>query len=454
METIPLRRLVLLILSLFLIFSCKEDEVIKPDPQPKELTEKEKENKVINQWIVDAMGTYYLWEDQLPSSLGAGTGDPEIFFNSLLVEEDRWSYIVDDFEAYNAEFEGTPTSMGYSPQFWLYNDSKNVMIVVQYVYPGSPAEEAGLKRGDIILQIDEVELTPDNYYDLYSGDSYSVQLASLSGSSLMMTGESISLNAEVIDANPMVYHNVYDLEGIKTGYLVYTGFVAGNQEHYLNKLSEVFQGFKDEGVTELVVDLRYNRGGDMDAALHLGSILAPKTDADDEKIMVRYVYNRLLTREFSNDPENSVARFKQGLVNLELDEVHFMVTSSTASASEVVMAGLQPYMTTTLIGTNTAGKYTGMFVLDDFNNGKIHNWGLLPVCFKYSNADGYTDFGEGISPDYMVEDDLLNAVPFGDPADPMLAKAFELISGQVTTASLTQLANFRIMLNKSGFLTV
>ncbi|HKK81651.1 MAG TPA: PDZ domain-containing protein, partial [Prolixibacteraceae bacterium] len=219
-----LKFILLLMVSIFLIYSCKEDEVVKPDPEPdqkpKELTDTEKENRDINQWVINAMEVYYLWEDQLSDSMVAGTGDPEEFFNTLLVEEDKWSYIVDDYEEYFAEFQGTPTSMGYSPQFWLYNDSKNVMMVVQYVYPGSPADSAGLERGDIVLEIDNKELTPNNYYDLYSGDSYSVQLASLNANTLNLTGESIQLTAEVIDGNPSVYHDVYELDGIKTGYLV------------------------------------------------------------------------------------------------------------------------------------------------------------------------------------------------------------------------------------------
>ncbi|MDA3880802.1 MAG: S41 family peptidase [Prolixibacteraceae bacterium] len=431
--------LLILVLSFFVLFSCKEDEVI--EPEEKELTETEKQNLKINDWIIYGMETYYLWENQLPDNLEPHTGDPEEYFNSLLFDEDKWSYIVDDYEEYFAEFEGTPTSMGYSPQFWLYNNSANVMAVIQYIYPGSPADEAGLKRGDIILQINNKSLTPDNYYDLYSGKNYSVQLASWNGRTLNMTGESIFLTAEVIDANPSIFHHVYDLSGIKTGYLVYTGFVAGNEDYYLDKLSEVFQEFKNEGVSEVIIDLRYNRGGDMQAARHLASIIAPKERAENEDVLIRYLYNDLLTSDFSRDPERSISRFKKGLVNMELDNVYFMVTSSTASASEVVLTGLEPYMNTTIIGTNTSGKYTGMFVLDHLNDNERfswgkHNWGMIPITFKYANAVGYTNFKDGIEPHYIVEDDLLEAVPFGDETDPMLAKAFELISGQVTTASL------------------
>lgn len=437
MKNKKLKILLFILVAAFVVFSCKEDE----SPELKVLTEKEKENRKINQWIIYGLETFYLWESELPAELEAGTGNPETFFNSLLVEQDKWSYIVDDFEEYFAEFEGTPKSMGYSPEFWLYNGGDNVMIVVQYIYPGSPAEIAGLKRGDIILKIDNEYLTPDNYYDLYSGDSYSVQLASISGNILNEIGEPISIMAETIDANPSIFYDVYDLNGTKTGYLVYSGFVAGNQNYYLDKLSEVIEGFKAEGVSELIVDLRYNRGGDSDAARHMASMFVPQDVASREDVMIRYMYNAALSRDVNEDPEIAITRFKKGLVNLNLDNVYFMVTSTTASASEVVITSLQPYMNTTIIGTNTSGKYVGMYVLDHLNdNGRYtwgkHNWGMIPITFKYANADGYTDFDEGLTPDYEIEDDLLSAVPFGDPTDPILAKAFELISGEVTTASL------------------
>ncbi|MBN1767218.1 MAG: hypothetical protein JW842_01785 [Prolixibacteraceae bacterium] len=436
MKNKKLKILLFILVAAFVVFSCKEDE----SPEPHILTEKEKENRKINQWIIYSLGTYYLWESELPAELEAGAGDPETFFNSLLVEQDKWSYIVDDFEEYFAEFEGTPKSMGFSPEFWLYNGGNNIMIVVQYVYPGSPAEIAGLKRGDIILKIENMYLTPDNYYDLFTGDSYSVQLASISGNILNQIGEPISIMAETIDANPSIFHDVYDLNGTKTGYLVYSSFVAGSQDYYLNKLSEVIEGFQAEGVSEVIVDLRYNRGGDMEAARHMASMFVPLEIANQEDVMVRYMFNAALTNDVNTQPEMAIERFEKGLVNLNLDNVYFLVTSTTASASEVVITSLQPYMNITIIGTNTSGKYVGMYVLDHLNNngrytwGK-HNWGMIPITFKYANADGYTDFINGLTPDYEIEDDLLSAVPFGDPSDPLLEKAFELISGQVSTAS-------------------
>jgi carboxyl-terminal processing protease len=450
MKTTPLKILLILIFSFFLIFSCKEDEVIKPDDEDENVQKDDSEdvdensnnsdstknlaaNRMINRWIVGKMEKYYLWEDQLPYPLSATTDNPEDFFYGLLTENDRWSYYVDDFEDYFSDFQGTPTSVGYKPQFYKYSNSDGVYILVKYVYNNSPADRAGIKRGDIITSIDGIDLDLDNYYDLYSQDNYTVRLGQFEDGYIGETDVEYSLVAEEIEANPIVHHEVLDLDGIKTGYLVYTDFVAGENNYYLRMLNDVFEEFASSGVSEIIVDLRYNPGGDGAAARHLASLLAPQNTTNNEEVLIEYVYNDFLTEYFQNDKDRMYVFYDSGLPGLSLDNVYFLVTEGSASSSELVITGLMPYINTTLIGESTHGKYTGMYVLEN----EDYNVGMLPVSFKYKNANGYTDFVDGLAPDYEMEDDLFNAVPFGDTSDPFLAKAIELITGEVaTTVSL------------------
>jgi C-terminal processing protease CtpA/Prc len=109
-----------------------------------------------------------------------------------------------------------------------------------------------------------------------------------------------------------------------------------------------------------------------------------------------------------------------------MDRVYFLTTSGTASASELVIVGLDPYMDVIKIGEPTYGKYAGAWVMPD----DAEKWAIIPIVSKYANANGYTDFVDGLPPDYEIDDDLIRAVPFGDTRDPMLAKAIELATGK------------------------
>jgi hypothetical protein len=93
------------------------------------------------------------------------------------------------------------------------------------------------------------------------------------------------------------------------------------------------------------------------------------------------------------------------------------------------MSGLEPYMDVVLVGENTYGKYTGAWIIPDLAEPRKHNWALVPIVMKYANADGVTDFDTGLPVDIEIEDDLINAVPFGDLNDPVLYKAIESIVG-------------------------
>ncbi|HKJ42230.1 MAG TPA: PDZ domain-containing protein, partial [Sunxiuqinia sp.] len=119
----------------------------------------------INKWISESMIQVYLWNDLIPKVNYQKEPNPTAFFYKMLNKPiDRWSFITNDYASLNAEFSGVPETMGYDPAFYRYSNSdKSVFIVIDYVYPGSPAAEAGLKRGDIIVSINNNPLNTSNY---------------------------------------------------------------------------------------------------------------------------------------------------------------------------------------------------------------------------------------------------------------------------------------------------
>ncbi|MFW5644667.1 MAG: S41 family peptidase, partial [Bacteroidota bacterium] len=389
----------------------------------------------VSVWIYDWMNTVYLWNDQIPQNLNpANEPNPVSFFYSLIYEEeDIWSYITDDFESFKSELAGTPVSMGYSAAFGRYSNTNGVFIIVEYVIPNTPASEAGLERGDIIVSINNTELDTANYRTLYSQESYTAGLAEYDGNDITSTGETVNLTAEVITSSPVIHQEIINYQEEKIGYLVYVDFLSGSNDRFVSQLDEAFSAFADSAIDELIIDLRYNPGGEVSMASHLASMIAPASAVNSSNVLVSYIYNDFLNELFlSEGGENSEDLnlfFTNPPVNLDMNKVYFMTTSGTASASELVITGLDPYMEVTTVGETTFGKYTGAWVLPDSEEPPRHNYAIVPIVLKYANSLGITEFVNGLDPDHPIKDQLLGAEPFGSLSDPVLAKTLEVITG-------------------------
>lgn len=386
------------------------------------------DNLIVNKWINEEMVDYYYWYNKMPNIAPSNSTNPEDYFNSLLyTQEDKWSFITDDYEGLISEFEGTPSTMGYSPDFRLFTGTDKVFIIVEFVYRNSPAEKAGLKRGDIIIKINGEMMTTSNYADLYSGDSYTVTLGHFNGSGIYETSKTISMTAAVLDLDPVLCDTVYTKGSKKIGYIALSEFIS--HDPFVAKVQPVFEEFIQKGITDLIVDLRYNGGGEQNAAIWLASAIAPATTIASSSLIIQLYYNDKLQSLMDSKKESKFYFEKSPGVNFNLDKVYFLTAYGTASASELVMVGLEPYMNVIQVGDTTYGKYTGMWVIGDTHEPPRHNWGILPIVMKYANADGKTDFKDGLAPDYYVEDDLINAVPFGATYDPQIDEAISLITG-------------------------
>ena len=400
------------------------------------------ETLAVNEWIDGIMKDVYLWNTKIPASVNyKKEADPKELFNKMLyTEEDQWSWITNDWSSFLKELEGTPVSMGYAPAFFYKNEGSNeVIIIIKYVYKGSPADKAGLKRGDIVLTINGQTLNDENYYDLYSGNSYTIGLGAYNSATqtYRLNGTSIALSAVSFNADPVIHYEVKEIEGKKIGYWVYTGFTSGVNNSFLKSVDAVIDSFKQSAITDLIIDLRYNPGGSPGTATYLASSIAPKYVVEDKKVFQKMVYNKKLQDYFElqdNDTDLNY-RFSAGPGNLNLRKVYFLTTKGTASSSEALIAGLKPYMNVVMVGDTTSGKYTGAWVLYDTNEPPKHNWCIVPIVLRFANASGFTNFKDGIAPDIYVKDYLIPAYPFGDLKDEVLATAIAQITGTPVTKS-------------------
>jgi len=419
--------LLLVFIALFTI-ACERDN-------PEQDNNNEFSGTEVSEWVYQWMNTIYYWSSEIPQNLNpANEPDPVSFFYKLIYrEEDRFSYINDDFESFLAELNGTPTSKGFSPAFGRFRDSDRVFIAVEYVIPGTPADEAGLKRGDIILSIDGQDLDLNNYIELYSRTGFTAGLGSYDGENFASTGETVEMTSEVIVSSPVIHSEVIDYQDKKIGYLVYVDFTSGSGNRFVGQLDNALMEFSTAGIDDLILDLRYNPGGEIAMASYLASSLAPASVALPSNVLVSYDYNDYVTDVFvSEGGENSDDLnlfFMNTNFNLDLQNIYVMTGRGTASASELVITGLDPYMNVVTVGDTTVGKYTGAWVFPDTEEPRRHNYAIVPIVLKYTNSLGITDFKDGLFPDYPIRDNLLGAGPLGDLNDAILARTLEVITG-------------------------
>ncbi|WP_245826180.1 S41 family peptidase [Spirosoma rigui] len=409
-------------------------------------------NGLVDNWILDNMREVYYWNDKIPANPDT-TLAPDKFFDSILNKYDatsnptgdRFSWIEESATELQASLSGETTTTGMEYTLYLRSaGSDNIIAQVLYVLPGSPAEKAGIKRGDIISKVNGQLLSRTNYVDLLYGTSttFNFGLASVSNNTLVDTDVSKTVTATVFQENPVFLDSVYSVGGKTVGYLVYNQFVPGANNSTANEydaqLDAIFGDFKAKGVNELVLDLRYNPGGYTSSSANLASLIGKGVGPG--KLYFREEWNASITPLLQKEYGSSffVQNFVTKAQNIggNLSRLFVLTTDHTASASELIINGLRPYMTVTTIGTTTYGKNVGSITITD-DTGKI-KWGMQPIVFKSYNSANQSDYSTGFTPTIEVEEPL-NLLPLGDVREAMLSTALAQISG--TPGARTGVAN-------------
>lgn len=351
---------------------------------------------------------------------------PESLFNSLLSDQDRFSVIVPDFHKLENQLNGITLNNGMEFGWVKISSTDEVFGYVRYVLPNTSAENQEVKRGMLFNRIDGIPLNTSNYSDLIQPNTYSIGLAQLNGNSLTSLEESITLTKTQYTEDPVYIHKTLDINGHKIGYLMYNGFTVAFDE----ELNHAFGDFKAEGITDLVIDLRYNPGGSIETSKDLASMI---TGQFHDHLFATEIYNdNYEDQELRFDDKISTGA---SINSLNFNKVYVITTSSTASASELLINGLNPYINLIQVGQNTVGKFQGSTTVYDspnFTRNAVqpgHKYAMQPLILKTVNSEGFTDFVDGLTPDIEQREDFINLGQLGDPEEPLLHTIIQDITG-------------------------
>ncbi len=355
---------------------------------------------------------------------------PESLFEYLRSPQDRFSLLVDDYIELENTLDGITKNHGMEFGLVFYPDgSDNVFGYVRYVLPDTDAEAKGLERGIIFNTIDGQQINEGNYIGLLEPDVYTIGLATIEGEVITPTGENIELIKQEYTENPIFISETLTIEGQKVGYLMYNAFT----KDFDPQLNAAFAQFQADGITNLILDVRYNGGGSVETAIDLSSMI---TGQFNGQIFVNEEWNDDRQAEYSApNLFNNEIHTGEGINSLNLNQVYVITTGRTASASELVINGLDPYITVTQVGGTTTGKFQASFLLYDaptpnFSRSQAnsgHTYAMLPLVFKTVNINGFTDYIDGLNPDIELAEDYSNLGVLGDVNEPLLAAVLNQI---------------------------
>ena len=423
-----------------LFFSCKKETETPNATTPTPTATNP--NIAANTWIHEAMNYYYLWNTKMPALTATNTSaKPTDYFYTLLNDygkTDRFSWIDESVTNLQNQLNGVSTVLGIKNNAFYTNEAKtNLAFVLAYVLKGSPAAKAGLKRGDIILKVDDQAITSANYTTILSNQTLKLGLGDFVNGAFVENGKSVTVTKIELQTNPILADTIIEWSGRKVGYLAYSQFLNS----FDDSLRTIFGRFKTAGVNELVLDFRYNGGGYVVSSDLITNLTVKDAAAKVGKLMNKKVYNATYT-EYLNRTSGASAfetLFKSEPNNLgTLNRVFVLVAGNTASASELVINNLKPFMDVILIGENTYGKNVGSFTLTDPS--KRWDFGLQPITFLTNNAIGESNYGtaSGFTPNYILADNVLPYRTLGNPNETYLNKALSIIGGVAYKASSTE----------------
>ena len=401
--------LVFIICILLVSFiSCKDDPIVLPPT----------EDELARDALYNIMKTWYLWDKLMPEVKKEDYPDPFELLEAMRYRElDRWSYVQD----YN-EFmqQSMAIFVGHGIRIGLDKDDKTR---IAQIYSTAPMHEKGVRRGWIIKKLNDIELAPifinDDmraYSDLIGPSQEGITNKFLfempNGKDTIITD-----TKTIFTLNTVIHYDTLELKTGTTGHLVFEQFIVPSNK----ELEQAFTFFSQNNINNIIVDLRYNGGGDLSVLQNLAAYIGGSSMFGKPFLTMKYNEQRKSqdrTLNFSSVPSP-----------VNVGKMIVITTRGTASASEDLINGLKPFMEIKTIGDRTNGKPVGMNVFRYQSE-----YMFLPITFTLLNTDGESDFYEGFVPEKYVPDDITR--DWNNRNEACLKEAIELLeSGSKSSKS-------------------
>lgn len=480
----------LVVLVVLVLGGCKKSKVTPdPEPEPPSVGPNTKQTPTTNRTELtnDSLFLYakqvYYWNSTLPSydafeprkygadydtelfNIVKASGSVDYVSNSTFP---KYSYIEDinnrnpvavvPGSKLSVDLEGNGNDLGIRPVFYLTSTSAYFLYITA-VYPGSDAAAKGVKRGWLIQKINGQAIgnnynnERNNVNSSLSSNSVRIEGVKYVGGVVQGTFD-VTLNKTSYKSNPILLSKVFTAGAKKIAYLSFARF--SNSENSSDVLDAAFSSFATQGVTDLIVDLRYNGGGYISTAERLINLIIPPsvtgvmykeyfnstlqnktatimknqplTDGNDK---IRYATNGRMLNLY-DDVDYSVAENTYNFSKVgpltTVANVVFVVSGNTASASELVINSLKPKMNVKLVGDKTYGKPIGFFPIQLENK-----YDVFYSLFETKNSLDQGGYFSGMIPDYP--ESTAQPAFFDDPRyedgdknEPYLAKAISVLN--------------------------
>ena len=461
-----------LIVAILLVISCDDSD---------DFGTNEGLNDSVNDFIWQGLNSWYNWQEESVNLNDSKDDAPEDYYKflngysdyeTLMLDLcykhsrvvgsenaiDRFSWFVKDYEVQKNAFQGIRTRFGFTSRIIEISEASNeVILSILMVEAGSPADQANIKRGDIVYRIDGITLNTDNIDEAYSNlsnESVTLSFATEQGGDLMQLADKTMTRALVV-SNPVYFKKIFDnIGGKKVGYLVYNQFSSS----FNDELNTAFADFKASGINELVLDLRFNGGGSVLTSSYLASMIYSNAG---RRRFVDLIFNAKHSGD--NDGynfDNTLKKYSaeggyEGQESINrlntISRLYVLTSGGTASASELIINGLKPYMSSVkLIGATTYGKNVGSITLYDAPKNDYssesranpdHKFAMQPIVFQSYNKNGESDYSQGFIPDIAIDESKYwnHILPLGDRNEALLKAALDDISGLRNKESLSKI---------------
>lgn len=440
------------LLFVFMILSCSKDKEITI---PKTIEPLPSSNVPVQDFMWKAMNFWYFWQADVPdledtrftdsesyTAFLQSVEDPGAFFDSkLLYIQDRFSFYNSDYRELTNSLAGISRSNGLEFGLVRKANSEELFGYVRYIIPNSDAATKDVERGDLFTGVNGTTLTINNYVDLLFGESntYVLNMADFSNGDVVQNEREVTLTKEeALAENPIFISKSFEINGITIGYLMYNQFT----NEYDDDLYEAILGLKNLGITELIVDLRYNPGGSVNTTRAFASMIY---DTNTNDLFLKKRYNDKIQNQLTESQLEVYFTDRVGSSTIEplgLSKLYVLTSASSASASELLINSLEPYIDVIQIGDVTRGKNEfSTTLVDDRENSYLYTptrvnkinsnnqWAIQPLLGRNENADGFFDYTDGLVPDISLKEDYGNLGILGDLNEPLLARAIQEITG-------------------------